>query len=228
MKCAIMQPTYLPWLGYFKLIAKSEIFVFLDDVQFSKRSWQQRNRINYNGKEKILTVPCKTKGKREQLILDVEIDGIEWRKSHMELICTSYGKHPYYEDLSFLEEIYNDRGTNLSDLNIKIIIEICRMLGLKCEFIRSSEIPIKGKKSKYLLSICQYLNASEYLSAAGSQKYIEEEGIFKNDESIKVTYFSAEPHHYKDYKGEESIPYLSVIDYIANLGINKMKEELLK
>jgi len=74
MIVSIMQPTYLPWIGYFDLISKSDIFVFLDDVQFSRRSWQQRNRILLDGKETMLTIPIQNKGKREQLIKDVLVN----------------------------------------------------------------------------------------------------------------------------------------------------------
>src|SRR3981081_1029831 len=109
MKIGIMQPTYLPWMGYFELMASSEVFVFLDDVQFNKKSWQQRNRIKGPNGELLITVPVLNKGKRDQAICEVCInnDDRDWGKKHLRSVELSYQKSPFFDWLySDLREIY--------------------------------------------------------------------------------------------------------------------------
>ena len=120
---AIMQPTYLPWLGYFDLINRSDIFVFLDSVQFDKRSWQQRNRIKTLNGELMLTVPVITKGKFDQKICDVMVDiSQRFEKKHFNSIHSNYKKSKYFEIyIQELEEIYSIKINKLADLNIRLI-----------------------------------------------------------------------------------------------------------
>lgn len=226
MKCAIMQPTYLPWIGYFHMIAKVDIFIFFDDVQFSKRSWQQRNKILYNSEEKWITIPVHTKGLRLQKINEVAIDNtVDWKTDHIQLIKHAYSKAPFYYELNDILKLYNVEYEKLSDFTIILIKMISQKLGFKTSFINSSDLPVEGKRSKYLLSICEYINATEYLSAAGSKEYIESELSFSKSK-IKVNYHKSEPYIYEQSGEEQFIPYLSVIDYIANHGFEGLKKEV--
>ena len=104
----IMQPTYLPWMGYFELIDRSDCFVFLNDVQFQKKSWQHRNRIKGANGDILLSVPVQTKGRRFQKIYETEIDtNQQWVKSHLRTIEISYKKAPYFSDyFGILKDIY--------------------------------------------------------------------------------------------------------------------------
>ncbi|WP_212934372.1 WbqC family protein [Robertmurraya siralis] len=222
-----MQPTYLPWLGYFHMIAKVDLFVFLDDVQFSKRSWQQRNKIAVNSSEKYLTIPVKNKGLREQNINEVRIDNdSKWQNQHIQLIKYSYSKYPFFNDIERILSHYNYRKEYLSDFTINLIVDIAEQFGLSTPIIKSSELPVCGKRSEYLYEICKYVNASEYLSAAGSREYIEQEGIFE-DKEIMINYHQSEPYKYVQYGTNSFIPYLSVIDYIANQGFSSFSSQIL-
>lgn len=225
MKIAIMQPTYLPWLGYFNLIKTSDKFVFFDDVQFAKRSWQQRNRILLNGKEKMLTIPVLSKGKFNQCINEaLTDDSLNWKKSHLLIIKSAYSKHPHGKNMiDLMEFCYNNTSNNLSDINTTIIIQLAKKIGLQTEFLFSSSLQASGKKSDYLLQICKELNASTYLSALGSKEYIEQEGLFASS-NIEVIYQHFELKEYRQIKAQEFCPYMSIIDLIANVGFENVLE----
>ena len=217
MQLAIMQPTYLPWIGYFDLLSKADVFVFLDDVQFSRRSWQQRNRLLLEGREKLITVPVRKSDHSGQLLMDAEISEGDWADKHLKLIDHAYKKARFGGDvLARLKRVYEDRTSNLCDLNIGLIIEIASLLGVDTEVVRSSELSIDGKKSEKLVNICKALNASKYLSAAGSKEYIETEGRFRK-EGIEVSYHDFYCRPYRQVKTHIFIPYLSVVDFLSNV-----------
>lgn len=225
MRCAIMQPTYLPWIGYFQLLASVDLFIFLDDVQFAKRSWQQRNRIILNGKEHYLTIPVLTKGKRSQTILETQIDDSQdWRNKHANSIKHAYSKHPNGQQLlTSCNEFLHVPTANLADQNIRIIEYISQRLGYATTFRRSSELPVGGVKSDYLLKLCTYFGATTYLSAAGSKEYIEEEQIFTASD-VRVEYQNYIPLEYPQKNSSTFIPYMSIIDLLANLSYEKARE----
>lgn len=225
MKCAIMQPTYLPWSGYFNLIKEVDYFVILDDIQFNKRSWQQRNRILQNGQELYLSIPVFTKGKREQKIYEVEIDNqTNWRESHLKSLTMSYSKSPYKNELlPFLVELYKFETSSLLEFNIKFIELMIDFLGLKTKIIFSKDLPLFGKKSSYLLEICEYLGCNTYLSPVGSKEYIEEERIFESSD-VKVIYQSYKPCEYNQLSTTEFVSHLSIIDVVFNLGREQTKK----
>ncbi len=141
MKVAIMQPTYMPWIGYFALMESVDIFIILDSVQFSKRSWQQRNQIKTESGSKWLTVPVISKGKRSQLITDVEIDYFgKFPESHINMITQNYKKPPFFVDYS--EDIFNilrKRHKHLSSLSIDLILLFCSVLNIDTKIRYSSE-----------------------------------------------------------------------------------------
>lgn len=220
MRIAIVQPTYLPWIGYFNLIKSSDVFVFLDDVQFAKRSWQQRNRILLFGKERYLTIPVKTKNAKSLTLSEIAIDDQQiWRKDHKITLFHAYQKHPFgREILQVISEVLDDDEYNLlCDFNISIIKKICENLKLSTKTIRSSDLPVTGKKSEYLIEICKFLGADTYLSGPAAKEYIEEEAYFKNSH-IQVLFQNYSPKSYNQLGSSEFIPYLSIIDLIANVG----------
>lgn len=218
MKCAIMQPTYLPWAGYFSMIDSVDTFVFFDDVQFARRSWQQRNRILFNGKEKMLTVPVIKAGKREQKINEVEYVDESWKYQHKEIIRQAYKKYPFYKDIELIiEKTFQVDTGKLKDININFITLIMEYLDIKTKILFSSELEVTGKKSQYLLNICLDINANTYLSAPGSVEYILEEKNFLKS-PVKLEEFVFQPIEYIQ-KGEDHFTsYLSILDVIANLG----------
>lgn len=218
MRCVIMQPTYLPWAGYFNLIANADFFVFLDDVQFEKQSWQNRNRILLNGQPHWLTVPVKRKHLSDcinQILVD---DQRDWRHKHIELLRHTYSRHPYVIDmLDSVRDTLDPSITYLSELNIRFIRRIARTLDLSSRFFLSSELGITGARSKRLLNICEYFDCDTYLSPLGAAAYLAEDAVFEHSKvSLEFQDFSTQP--YIQRESQPFVSHLSIVDVLANLG----------
>jgi hypothetical protein len=212
-----MQPTYLPWMGYFDLIDQSDLFVFLDNVQFDNRSWQQRNRIKMSQGPHWLTVPVYQR--TGQKITDVRIyNEVNWRRKHWMTLTTGYQKSAFWSDVSpQLEGVYQQDWQALVDLNIYLIKLFCQMLGIESNFKRASQLEsIRGKKTDLLISICQSVGADLYLSPAGSKTYLTSDNHFKNN-GIALKFHQYEHPTYPQLYGEFS-PYLSIVDLMMNTG----------
>jgi hypothetical protein len=218
MRAAIMQPTYLPWLGYFAMMDQVDVFVFLDSVQFNARSWQQRNRIKTAHGEQMLTVPVSKKGKRDQLISEVCIQTeSSFVQDHKKAMQMSYSKAPFFAEYSRAIFSVLERGhTSLCDLNIDLIQAGCDSMGLQCKFLRSSELSCDGAKADLLVSICKAIGATTYLSAPGSRAYIEESTAFQ-DANIDVVYNDYHHPEYHQLYGE-FLPYMAFVDLLFNTG----------
>jgi hypothetical protein len=217
MKVSISQPTVFPWIGYFNIIKNSDVFVFLDNVKFEKRSWQMRNRIKFASKteEKEIWIHVPTKLEQtDTLIRDVMIDNAQkWREKHLKTFLTCYGKD--FQEIYFLNEVYNKEWIKLADFNIECIKMICNYLEIKTRLIKASELPVTGKKGHLLLNICKYLDANEYFSAAGSRNYLEKLKKDFEESGIKIIYHNFEHPTYKQ-RGNIFMDHLSVLDLIFN------------
>jgi hypothetical protein len=214
---AIMQPTYLPYLGYFHLIAASDVFVFLDDVQFARRSWQQRNRILGPGGEVMLSVPVQ-KTDRDAAICEIQLSDAEpWREKHLNSIRHTYAKRPHFaEGMAFLEEQFARPVTGLADLNCGLIQAAAGKLGLAPDFVRASSLGAEGHRSDHLLAVCRAVNATDYLSPMGSHDYMEDDGVFaaagfpvRFQGFVEIAY----PQGHEPFT-----PYMAFIDAVMNLG----------
>ncbi len=221
-KIAIMQPTYLPWTGYIALAMSVDQFVYLDSVQFTRRSWQQRNRIKTAHGEMLLTVPV-VKGPREQKINDVCIHtSSDFPTNHIDSIIHAYSKAEYFNEYSgrFIN-ILKEGHTNLTDLNIKIVDCIFDVLDIKIETLRSSSLNLNGKKDELLANICNELEADHYVSPIGSSNYLDDSSFF-GAQGISYSYLSYSPVEYEQLF-VDFIPYLSTIDLIFNVGKDSKK-----
>lgn len=220
-----MQPTYIPWIGYFDMIDMVDVFVLYNDVQLTRRSWQVRNRLRNKFGEFWLTLPVKkTVSRNELLIKDAVLDNNEkWKKKHLKTIKAYYSKTPYFNQLFELIESKYTNAEKVSDFNIDIIKSLCEKMNIKTNLIRSSDIEgISGTKDLRLVNICKKLGIQKYLSAQGSSDYINENIIggefFKND--IKLYYHSYNHLEYNQLYSD-FIPNLGVFDLIFNHGFEK-------
>ena len=222
----IMQPTYLPWIGYFDLMDQSDIFVFLDSVQFTKRSWQQRNRIKSADGELMLTVPVLSKGLRDQKISETAVDvSSDFRRKHSTAIEHAYARAPHYAEYSKEFHVLLAKGhSSLAELNIELIRWLAGSFGIRKEFVRSSQTKVAGRSSELLVGICRELGVSRYLSAAGSREYIEEEKKFEGS-GLELVYHD---YHHPEYSQMHGafLPYLSALDLLFNEGGTKGLEIL--
>lgn len=219
MTTAIMQPTYLPWAGYFNLMARVDTFVFLDDVQFAKPSWQMRNRLLLQGAVHFITVP--TQGSRNQRIREVQLAGEDFRGKHEKQLEHAYRKHPHGPALlDLVLPILRDRAlTRLAELNVALIGAFADRLGISPRFVRSSELAPSGERSARLLHLLQLLNERDYLSPAGSAEYITEDAVLEQA-GVRVEYQRFQPRPYSQKGAATFEPALSIVDVVANLGFD--------
>ena len=217
-RVAIIQSNYIPWKGYFNIIKNVDAFVLLDDVQYTRRDWRNRNLIKTKTGLKWLTIPVNVKGKFLAAIKDVETAGSEWRTDHWRQIKEAYGKARYFEALRpQFEHLYlNDQETNLSTINFKFIALINSLLNIQTAIHWSMEFDTPAEKSERLLHICQSLGADEYVSGEAARNYLNV-GLF-NDHNIQVRWsdYSAYPEYHQLYPPFEHG--VSIIDLLFNEG----------
>jgi hypothetical protein len=212
-----MQPTYLPWLGYFELIDQSDTFVFFDDVQFEPKSWHQRNRLKGPNGEQTLTVPILTAGKRFQKICEAEIDNKQqWEIKHIRSIEFNYLKAPFFNNYILpLKEIYEKEWAKLVDLNVGLISLLMGQLKIMTPVICSSALKIESSGDRRIIDICKKLGAEELYDAAGARPLLNLD-MFQ-EEGIQVTFQDYKHPTYRQLYGD-FIPSLSVIDLLFNEG----------
>ncbi len=219
-----MQPTYIPWLGYFDLMDCVNSFVFLNDVQWAKWSWQVRNRIKTSQGELFLTVPIKRgrKSRLETSINEAQINDTErWREKHLKSIFVAYRKGRYFDEVfPFLETMIGNKSEMLDDFNMNIISGIARKIGITTAFSRASELEnAEGKKDSRLVNMCRAMGCQQYISPQGSAEYIERGDPGGAFAGSGVTLFYQNYRHpvYRQLYGD-FLPQMSVIDLMFNEG----------
>jgi hypothetical protein len=220
MKIAIMQPTYLPWLGYFDLMDQVDLFVLLDNVQFAKQTWQQRNRIKNSQGLEWLTVPVEFRGRFGQTIAEVEIRDAEFWKTHARSLEVNYGRaghfHRFIPELLWIYQ-QNGQWRRLADLNIALMEWLKSMLDVKTPTVRASQLDAEGKRSGRVAAICRSVGATEYLSPVGAAGYILSEMEEFSERGIQV-FFQNYTHPVYRQLFPPFLPFVSVIDCIFNEG----------
>jgi hypothetical protein len=218
----IMQPHYLPWLGYFELLYKSDIFVFYDHVQFEKQSWQQRNRIlDSKGQISMLTLPVVYGNGLDRKINEVQIDLKQKPiQKHLNALKMNYGKAPFFKVLfPEIENLYMEANQSLIALETSIIKWAASNWGMHKEIIFASDLNVVGNKVEALIDVCKKVNIDVYYSPAGSKEYIDENNLFlKND--IELIFQSYVHPKYTQFQSQEFVSHLSFIDFIMNHGFD--------
>lgn len=216
-KIAIMQPTFIPWLGYFKMIEAVDAFVFLDDVQFETCSWQMRNRFLGANSQVAYASLSVAKCPTNTAIKDVYLSTApNWRQKLLSRLNAAYKKSDDKNVLKILENELNSHD-KLSDLNSSLINHFTKVLGIKTPLLLASQIIEKSaKKEEHVLEICHALGASSYLAAPGSKEYLEKgKAKFKD---IKISYHEYTPKPYKQANSKTFISHLSIIDLFCSVG----------
>jgi hypothetical protein len=220
MKGTILQPTYLPWLGYFEMISSSDIFIIFDHVQFERKSWQNRNKIKTANGETYLTVPVE-KAPQKTPISEIKISYQQGNplENHWKTIMLAYKKSLYFEKYKLLfEKIYSKKYVLLRDLNVDLIKLTCDILGIKTKIILSSELNLKDEnmeKNEKVINLCKNQGIDILYDAKGAEELLDK-SLFQK-ENIK-TIFQKFKHPEYPQLWEEFMPYLSVIDLIFNNG----------
>lgn len=218
----VLQPGYLPWLGFFDQMRRADIFVLYDDVQFDKNGWRNRNRIKSPaGEPQWLTVPVRVTS-ISQRIFETEIDDRQpWARKHLGTIKQFYAKAPYLKRyLPELEEVIaGRRWERLVDVDVAVIELLCSWLGIRRELARASELGIEGERSERLLNICLARGAQRYLSGSAAQAYLDTELFARH--GIEVEWQNYEHPVYPQQHGR-FVPFLSALDLLLNCGDESM------
>ncbi|NBK97808.1 MAG: hypothetical protein EOM50_07280 [Erysipelotrichia bacterium] len=217
MIVSIHQPDYIPYLGYFYKIYQSEVFVFLDDVQFSNDNMHHWNRIKTPQGECRLKIPVEHSfGDNINQVRTK--DELKWKEKHLKTIEMNYKKTEYFEEIyPNYKEVILSEYPNLSEMNIVINQFICKSFGINPKFVRSSDLNIDSAKEDRVIDICLALGGTTYISGNGARAYQVDEHY--ENKGIYLKYTDYKPFTYNQRWGE-FIPNLSVLDYIFNCGFN--------
>lgn len=217
-KIAIVQSNYLPWKGYFDMIASVDEFILYDDMQYTRRDWRNRNQIKTPQGLQWITVPVKAKGKYLQTIRETLIDGEDWSQTHWKTLVSNYRRAPYFAEVSSVLEPLFLGGTHstLSALNRALLEAVCRYLDIRTRITNSWDYTLIDGKTERLAALCAQAGGQEYVSGPAARDYIVPE-VF-SDHGIKLTWF--------DYEGYKEYPQLwgdfvhgvSIVDLLFNCG----------
>jgi WbqC-like protein family len=220
MKCVILQPSYIPWRGFFDQIRQADVFVFYDDVQYDKHGWRNRNQIKTPTGKQWLTIPVSAKGAVTEHVAINEVPIIwskAWNKEHLRTIRQHYGKAPHFKAYEpLLDEFYERKDTLLADFTIDFTIALARALHIEhTQFVRSSTMGIGGKKTDRVIAVLQSVGADHYISGPSAKDYIETEKF--DAAGIRLDYVEYDypeyPQLYPPYD-----PAISILDLLFMTG----------
>ncbi len=220
MRISIMQPGYLPWLGFFELMQGCELFVLLDDVPYTKKDWRSRNRIRTQEGFQWLTVPVLSRGKRGQLITEAKIDNTaSWGKRHLQAIKWNYSKAKFFSRyIGYFEKIYARKWDYLLDLDSEIIRWLAEEFCIFTPVVKASDLGIKGLSGNLrVIEICKRLKATTLYDGAGAIPFID--GRLFTGAGIDVV-FQNYAHPVYTQTLRPFFPFMSAIDLLFNEGSN--------
>jgi len=215
---SINQPSYLPWLGYFERIGKSDLHIVLDHVQFEKNSFTNRNKVRTKEGWTWLTVPLMTKGRFGELAINsIEIvPNDPWPRKHWATLKMSYAKAPFFRDYApAYEELYSRSWGGFMPMVRAFLAQHLRDLGVETPLLYSSEMGVGGSKSELVLNLCRAAGADSYLSGAMGRDYLDEPAFTTSNIAV----------HYQDYAHPTYtqsqpgfVPFMGIVDLIFNHG----------
>lgn len=218
----ILQPGYIPWVGFFEQLDQVDEFIYLDDVQFTRRDWRSRNRVLTRDGPKWLTVPVQsTVGDRSvvrALLPEVRIQNDRpWHETHLRTIEHAYKRAPYFDAyFSGLERILQTKHESLIELDIEIVALLCEYLGLEAPVRRSSRLEVVAQGSDRILELCLRAGATDYYSGAAARDYLELETF--QSHRIRVWFQGHQCEPYRQQHTSEFVSHLSVLDLLFNEG----------
>jgi len=216
-KVAIVQSNYIPWKGYFDIIGSVDLFIFHDDLQYTKGDWRNRNKIKTPKGTEWLTIPCGASEHR--LICDVELTSVDWQRKHWNLIQTHYVKSPYFKQYSpFFEEIYlGQTWENLSEMNQHIIKAISiDLLGMTTLFDDSRAYKLEEAKENRVIELLNKVGAKIYLSGPTAKSYLTDFAFASAGIDLEWMNYDGYPEYPQLYPPFEHS--VSIIDMFFNCG----------
>jgi len=220
MIVAIHQPQYLPWIGYFDKLDRADVFVLLDNVQYKKNEWQNRNRIRTSQGWQWITVPVLYH--YPEKIDAVKINNTtDWRRKHLNALVYNYSKAPFFkEHRLFFEETFSSHWENLVEINVHIIQYLNRALGINKEIVLASRLSLREEPTERLVDICKHVQADTYLSGKDGAKYMNSDTFAQAN--IQVTF---QDFHHPAYSQlhEPFEPFMSIVDLLFNHGRSSLE-----
>ncbi|HPB68773.1 MAG TPA: WbqC family protein [Candidatus Omnitrophota bacterium] len=218
MRISIMQPGYIPWLGFFELMARCDVFVILDDVSYTKRDWRSRNRIRTKQGWIWLTVPVLSKNRSGQLILETKINNDKnWRAAHLKCLEIHYSQSAYFKKyIHSFKDLYSRDWELLIDLDMAIISFLAEALDIGTRVIRSSQLEILGLHgNQRILAICEKLQSRELYDSQGAKPFIDL-ALFQ-EKGIRVEFQEFRHPTYRQVYAP-FLPFMSAVDLLFNEG----------
>jgi hypothetical protein len=214
------QPAFIPWLGYLHRIAISDKFVILDNVQFEKNSFTNRNKILGSNGPLWVTVPCSLKGHIDSKIKDIKIPENKWKKKVSRTISQSYCKSPFYDEhWPFFENIFSKDWNYIAQINQEILSYLLKVFQIDTPLYNQSELPTEGSKQELIISLCQNFKADTFIFGAHGKNYVEQERFSKAGVTPKF-------HHYQTVKypqkTENFVSNLSSLDVLFNVSSGEL------
>lgn len=226
MKLSIMQPYLFPYIGYFQLIAASDLFILYDDVNFINRGWINRNRILINNKESYFTIPL-SKSSQNKLIKDICVtEPKKWKEKLIKQFHYTYAKAPYFDSFfPHLKTVFDINSLQISDYSVKSIEVVLNYLSINKEIKQSSSenLCTQKKGSSRIRCICEHYKAKTYVNLPGAASiYINEIKTFKSM-NINLGILQFPDIKYNQF-GNKFVPHLSIIDLLMFNSIEKSKQ----
>lgn len=219
MRVGVIQSCYLPWRGFFDFVASVDKFIFLDDIQYTRRDWRNRNQLKTKNGLVWISVPVKYGARGTQAIDQTQVDysGVEdWRVRHLNLLQQHYANAPHYAAArSLLEAAFAFQDRTISELNIRLVRSVCDYLGIRTELAESRALHAEGAKTDRLIDILRKVGATRYLSGASADAYLDKPAFAAN--GIALEYKSYDYPAYPQLWGEFAGA-VSILDLIANCG----------
>ena len=230
MIITIHQPEHLPWLGLFNKIAKADVFVILDSVQYEKNYFQNRNRILGTNGVQWLSIPISNKGHMDGSIATTLIasdpKNAKWKEKYLQTIRMSYGKYPYFSEVfPVLEKAMSVDTEYFCELNLSIIRAFCEKLDIHPQYVRSSELAVSGLKSDLILDICKAMKTDVYIAGPSGRDYLDMDSF--KEAGIEVVFNDYHHPVYPQKKTEEFISHLSSLDLFMNVGFEEGKKVIM-
>lgn len=224
MRAVVLQSNYLPWKGYFDLIQNADVFVYYDEVQYTKNDWRNRNRICSKNGVHWLTIPIghdAVKG----TISEARLESTAWQERHFKSLYHSYRPAPFFKQIEpLLFDVYKAREwETLSEVNRYCIESISRMLGLTTKFVNSRDFHLSGDRVGRLVSVLQQLGATEYLTGPSAKSYLAGNEALFEQAGVRLRFKSYVG--YPQYR-QLSKPFehaVSVVDLLANVALGECR-----
>lgn len=215
-RVAILQSNYIPWRGYFDIIASVDEFIFYDDVQYTTRDWRNRNRIKTPQGAQWLSVPVGDKVHR--LIQDVTVSDPTCGRDHWKRLAANYTRAEHFRTVAaWLEPLYAAPWTSLSGLNRQLIEAVCAYLGIGARFTNSRDYKAGGDRNERLIALCRASGADVYVSGPSAKSYLDEAAFAGAGVAVSWMDYSGYPE-YRQLWGGDFLPDLSILDLLFNSG----------